>query len=691
VIGPAPRSEAPHPTACVADDPERVPFSAHTLVQALLFVVVLLALRALLAGATWPLAAWSAAFVAGWIFLPGHAIARSLRIAGLDLIGELAFAGAFGVGALTACFLLARTLHSFEMLWLVPLIGIGVLAKQRSNPIAFVGLDRNAKIGAVGLCVVTLLCCHYTVAAHWSGWIDDDVLFHVGNTAEVLKPLPMHDPRVAGELLNYHTFGYSPAAVMARLASLPVFDACMGGLQGLLPLILVGLVHAATRALCGSSTAGLVASFLFVLHADPGQGLRAAGLFTPKIVAPISFNAFTPDQIFASPSTCSGLIWLLVSFLLAQDFLSTGRKRVLIAVAFSAFIASGSKGSLVPTLIGALALFVIFTLFTRRPFRRGFVLLLVIGCAAAPETLILATGASSYARAMFRFDPASVVTTTGFARVWNADPARGCARWWLILPWLGGYLGPIAWLGAVWLWRVRKDAVDRVLLSPCFVAAGIGLALAYSAPARSQLFFLQYGEVILLVCACCALIGTSAVGARMKWVMLVLALPFIAGGIVRSAVLMQSAFVTREPTHLDDEWKRAADWVRANTAQDSLVVSRSGEMLVSVHAERRSLLEDPRFTPQNHAVPAGTDPWTDWKAIRERCFTAPDRDLIGELRRIAPDAREIYVLCDDVKREPGHFEAGPAPDLPALQSSALWQPVFTDDAARVYRCIVLQQ
>jgi hypothetical protein len=296
---------------------------------------------------------------------------------------------------------------------------------------------------------------------------------------------------------------------------------------------------------------------------------------------------------------------------------------------------------------------------------------------------MLAAGTSSYAPAMLRFDPLSIVSATGVSRSLNHGDTGSSARWIAALPWIIGYLGPPAWIGGVWLWKRRRALGTWAIPLFSTVAAGVTFGLMLSAPARSQLFFLHYAEMVFLLAAGAALLGRHSLERTWKVALLAISIPFFLAGVARTGVQVKGAFLRHADRNLDQQWLAAADWVRENTPHTALIVSSNPEMLVSVFAERRSLFENPVFIPQSHAAAEGVDPWERLRTLRARLFASPDPESMNEVRSLT-SASTIYSWVDRVGQHPGHFEVESVVPPEPLERAPGWKRVFRNEAVILY-------
>jgi hypothetical protein len=523
-----------------------------------------------------------------------------------------------------------------------------------------------------------------------------DHLFHVGNAGELRHHWPMQDPRVAGLRLNYHAFGYAPAAGAADWTGAPVVRVVFA-LAWVPPLLFLLLqLFNTARAAGGSAAAGAAAAALVALHADVGAELGVRG----------GFLSFFGSAVYGSLTTVTSLLYLCSLALVLHRWLEGGRRgRGEAAVlALLSLAASGTKGSVMPVVLAALGALAALRLVARDGSARPVLQALAItAAAAAPLTLWLTFGPESYG-GMFRLQPGTLVRSSGAfhalcALAGATDARGGCvAPGWatvLALPlWVMGYLG----LSAVAVLLARPGgrrplgAFEAwVLLAVLF---GLLPALLLHTWGVSQLFFLYNGQLLLAVLGGPAL---AALARRPRLLPAALLLPFalppalrvareVPAGLSRDSDARES-----RPAPLARRYREGLDWLRLRSAPDAVVVAAPGAMLVSVFAERRAFYETGFFTARGHRERwAGvSEPFPERVAGARRLLAAPSA---AEARRVlAGHAQppEVYVLRDNAERieEPGWSAVSirPLPREEARPEEATI--VFANEALRIYRVL----
>jgi hypothetical protein len=686
--------------------------------------LALLATRALAARAGAIETAGVALYLAAFIAWPGCAAWSKIASNPGDALQRLGMGLALGVVLQGAVFF---GLHLFRLEpWFVlhPLLGFAFLRRDRSRATASVepAIPRAALLALAVFAAVAVLRAPLVPPDSWWRSQNLDLEFHAGNAAEFLHHWPLRDPRVAGLPLNYHFGSYALLAGASTMFGIPVADLVMTHLAAFAPLLLVLQVFNAGRALQGSAWSGVIAAALIALHVDLGAGLADLGIAGAD---EFRVQSYLAAGIWSSPSTSLGLV--LFSSLCAVVFeMLRGPTSWREAVSSGAFAvaASAVKGSVMPVAVGGLGLALLVGLLrgiTRDRLMRCFAWIAIV---SAPMTLRLMLGEGSYATAMFRWAPMRAMEAKGaYPRIasWIASPNESTPAWLeLVLAplWFLVFLGPAA-IGAVLAfvdgWRRRDPA--RLWLAGC-CAVGLGLALTLAADGYSQLFFAYTAQIGLAIaagdgCARVAELGSRAIatrtepGSRMRAVrigaLVLFCAPFALASI--GALKAACAYILAPRIGEPREAALAREgfaWLRSHTDAGAIVVARHDAMLVSCFAERRSLHETERYTPRYHdgrwikvdgewiLGPVKRAAETSTRRLRDELFSEPTTAALDQLRAIAPDASEVYVLCDaikNVRNAEGAFDlrAVPSPACAPLAESRLLEKVFENAVVAIYR------
>jgi hypothetical protein len=650
----------------------------------------LLAARAFASEASLAPVASTSLYLLGWIFIPGTALWRVLRTRVLDPVGELAVGGALGTAALITGFFALRRLEllSFFPAW--PLVALPLLAAARPRPPVTpdgAPATRGSALIALGLCVGMLLAgTSHTAPSRWWHHISNDDLFHAANAAEVLRPPPMQDPRVAGLPFNYHSFAYALPAGLEMISGAPVGQASNLLLAGFGPALLALLLHALARSLARSAWAGVAAAGILALHADLDAVLRMPTFWETKR---LGLGATLTVGVTDSLTTCIGLIFTAVLILLLHHHLAAGGDmRSLAGLALVGFVASGTKGSVMPIVVAGLAAAWVAGVRRGRSPAGLRDAVLATGLAALPITLQLALGDHSYARAMFTLDPLATLARSNFFKALGAEDGGSGRRLILLIPWLAGYLGPSGWLATTWLLR-RRGTTETIMGWIAF--AGIAAALAVRAPGHSQLFFAYTGLIAVIGLAGRAMAGEKALPRKATATLLVLGFPFLLAGLTRIQYVAARDRHERveEPPRLA-AWREGLTWLREHAEPGAVVASRSGTMVVAALTERRSLFDLARFTPQGHAATSQAPPFPEHRTAVKDLYTAPDVSTLTLVRSLAPRAPVLYVVCDDVESTVTEalglrLKIGPRPECRELAAASAFEVVYTNTVMAVYR------
>lgn len=654
-----------------------------------------------------------------YVVLPGWALVRLLRVRQDDWLHDLGLGWVLGTVLLTFVFLALHALNmrSAILAWpmiVLPLHFARTHAREpaRATPVRqLAGAPVVALIALIGFAALRTQMLH---PAEWWYRFQLDTYFHAGNAAALLHGLPIENPRIAGDPLNYHVLSYVPFTVERIAAGLSIEALFLRVGVNTLPLLLLVQVFNLGRTLGRSAWAGVLAATLVMLHVDPAEKFGAVVHPWFGVLNAYSYLEF---GVYYSPSTCVGLACFATLVILLRRWFEVGRRLELGLAALIALYASGAKGSVMPVVLAGLGLLVV-VLFVRgvrwssasdAGLRRALVALVALAIAAAPASLILASGEHSYARSMFRVLPWATPHEIPLAQAIAAaldGPGAAVPHWvaWCLAPlWVPCYLG---WSGVValvgaWLWRRSLTRIELYLVA-CALA-GLALSNTVAAPGASHLFFVYNGQVGLAVLTGAFVVrGLLGVGLR-RVVAVACAAPAAVG------ILLDFYFRSCEdvkPLPLEPpacrEYRDALEWVRLNTPEDAVVVTARREVLASVLAERSAYYETELYTPGYHATgwDADTSTWkmpehqfvyTHRNEARRELFRAPNAAAVAEIRKDIGSKRPLYVIFDRIRwrNDPafGGLQYGLIDELalPALDRN-VFQPVFENSVARVVRC-----
>lgn len=641
-----------------------------------------------------PLPTWLAfwATVLGQVLLPGVLLVRAAR---LRSSGDAAFA--LGQGASVGLALQGIAFFSGRALgapWLGPATAlVTVLASLAlAARLDREGGNAKAPVGAgastLGVALVALLLQPLSTTARVAEPVPFDLLFHAGTAGELRHRWPLEDPRVAGVPLHYHVLAYALPIAAADLAAAPLADP----LLALAPLVWVGLLALqmanAGRVLLNDARAGALGGAVALLHADPGELLG---------LGPGAFNSHFATAVYGSPTTACSLVLLLALAIALAAWIEGARRRELAVVALLSAAASAAKTTLVPVVLGGLALAALLAV---RSGRRGEALRLAtacatVGAAAAPFSLWQTFGASSYSR-MAHFGVASSFTTSRFAsraaELLGPDALAGVLALPLFLLWLAGFLGLAGAAAACGLANRRPDTPRP------WVLATVGVALVASllvdAPGLSQLFLLYNGQLLLCLFAGAGLAATLRRPARARdaivpALLLLMALPALAklARALPAAVAADARGAGATPSPLESDYAKGLAWLRANASRDAVVFADNPSTLLSGFAELRLFYETGLYTARSWEVGPGRDPYPERAALQERLLRRPDAAALAAARAAVGAGPRLLVVADAVQSriEAGLVHAVPGPVPPVLFFPAeLFQRIYLSPTLQVY-------
>ena len=550
---------------------------------------------------------------------------------------------------------------------------------------------RRAPAATLAVALVAILLQPLASAARLGEPVPFDLLFHAGTAAELRHRWPLQDPRVAGVPLHYHVLAYAlPIEAADRAAG------------------------SARRFAAGARPA------LLGRPARPADWRTPAGwcLATPAPVSrpppsrsstptPASSWAWVPGRSTAtSPPPCTAArrrsaAWSCWS---AFRFRSRAgsrprRRRELAVLALLAAAASGAKTTVLPVVLGGLALCAAWAFARSRAGARGGAgrpPLAVVAVAGAPFTLWQSLGPSSYSR-MAHFGVGTAFTSSAFAgaaaSLLGVGALAGLAALPLFLLWLAGFLGLAGIGAAVWLAsrRERLSGVQAWALS----LAGVALvaSLLVDAPGLSQLFLLYNGQLLLCLFAGAglarALPPRRLADCAIAVVLALAALPSLAM-VSRALPAMLAADVagfSRSPSPMPDEYARGLGWLRAHASRDAVVFADNPSLLLSAFGEVRLYYETGLYTARAWEVGPDREPWPERAALQERLLRRPDPGAIAQARRAVGPETRLLVVADAVQSrvESGFVLASPG-RVPGrrLFPEELFELRFANAALHVY-------
>ena len=672
---------------------------------------ILLTIPALFFGAGAGSVAAAAAFLGASVLAPGWILASVLVPVRGGPTARLGVALALGLAAQAILFLAAKASGFAPIAAAWPLLLAPLLPTYMRGLRVRAERDEVCRLGP-GLALAAVLALvvartPFLAADDWWARQDIDLLFHAGNAAEFARRWPVMDPRVAGEPLVYHLFGYAVTAGGHVALGLPtsLLQTLHFALVG--PIALVLAAYSAARALGGGAWAGVITTVLVAAHTEIGRVVN--GIFGESARWFVFHNDFDVGT-FHSATTRAGLAAFAALVVIGCAWFrgESSRPRLAGAALLLAAFASGSKGSVMPVVLAGLGLALCVEAWHARRIPWSNVLFLaLIGAAALPYTLWLVAAESSYASAMFRFAPMMLMRTEGpfaeAARALGHDPLFApwsivvlCAPLW----WIGHH--GAALLGALLALRRGEERVDLARSWLFGVAiAGVLVSSLVAAAGHSEMFFAYTGHLALAILAGPTVASSAARGARLGIAVFVCAaLALVLAGLARTAVTTRSWLTLPQSSSYARAYRSGLDWIRDHSPQDAVFVTSGSWSDVSAFGERRTLVESRTFTPEFHAGrwQMVGDRWVRPRvarsrdlppilAAREQFRRAPTPAGAASLR-VWTGAAPLFLSSDDlsaITTGPAAVEVRALPPQANLVSNPILEAVFTNEAVAIYR------
>lgn len=664
-----------------------------------------------------------AACVLAFAILPGWMLVRALRLRELDPVHELGLGWMLGTALVTFAFLALHALGAGGAILAWPLVCVPLYAalslrsheSAQREPLALPPLALAALLAIIALAGLRTQMLH---PEEWWYRFQLDTYFHAGNAAALAHGFPIENPRIAGEPLNYHVLSYVPFAIERLAAGIPIEALFLRVGVNTLPLLVLLQTFNAGRALGRNVWAGVIAAALVMLHVDPAEKLA-------NVVHPwfqyLNAHSYLEFGVYYSPSTCVGLAaFATLAFLLqrwlerGQPGIARGATRELALAAIVAAFASGAKGSVMPVVVAGFALPLLIAWVRRktdgaRAITRALVAFGLLAFAAAPASLVLASGEHSFARTMFRVLPWATAHEIPLAHAISealGNAERSVPHWvaWSLAPlWTVLYLNWGGVVACLYAWSARATLSAYELWLVGAALAGFAASNLVAAPGASHLFFTYNGELGLACLAGAALTRGWLGDGRRKRIALLLLAPYALG------MALDTSFRTREdvaPVLPEPpgcrQYREALDWLRTKTPENAIVITSRREVLATVLSERSAYYETELFTPGYHerGWDRRTTTWKmpehDWayperNERRRALFQAPSAQAVLDVRRDVGDARPIYVVFDKLQWRLSDVATGlryaivDDARIPELDPS-VFEVVFSNDVARIARC-----
>ena len=647
-----------------------------------------------------------AAYEIIFVLLPGCLLYRAFSPT-QSPIRQIAFGWAIGYTLEILAFCLTAILNLRPLFAFYPLLPIGFsLFRFRPNPQSLIPNPKKLALGThhfalAALIVLSLISLGLSYFSETPLQFEavthhPDLIWQIGNAAEALRHVPLTDPRVVGEPLNYHNFvyyhmaaisqvtGIELATILFRLYLVPMFIAL--GLQ----LYVLGVWAS------GKAWAGPLAVALFFFFGELGWQNTSAN--------PYAFLNTLFTILWLSPTYTLGLI-IFIPLMVEAIEIQEPRAKSQDERRFSSFIlhpssfiplplsfillflligSEGAKAATLPVLLGGLGLFLGLEVVFRRRIRWRSVgvfglTLLVLGLFFA---LVYRNS-----EAVSGFRPFnSVLAMPALQPLWPmlSDLPR-LIRWAvtaIMIP-IGAFAHmPLHWLGLGLGMATQRKAILSALVVPdppkhldrqiylfCIFATGMGAFLLLSYSNLAQTSFILYAYP-----AACALAATGLDNIlstpRKLTTLPALALALIAMWSAADFPIDNAPKFMRwlrgETTYSQEDRALTAEllaglrWLRGNTDPDAILAVNNQRLLqrfpgngyywyYSAYSQRRVFLEGWVYTDRARRLgytrvqDEAFHPFAERAALNRRVFEQADSAALATLVR---DFGVGYLLVD---------------------------------------------
>ena len=465
-----------------------------------------------------------ARYGAYWCFgltLPGLLVVRATIGTRGNWPEDIALGAVTGLALELACFVLWSVLGFQRLLWLWPLLVVGIFAAVPSlrqhwrihSPRPLPRLWSWTVAFAIGICTVVIRQPGLTAPLPPAGgYYYPDTMWHLSIVEELTRSFPPQIPQVSGEFLRYHWFSHVHLAAAQLVSGAPATTVVLR--LWILPLVAVTALIGARLAmeLSGTWWSGPVAAWTLLVFTGTGL-LPVAG--ETGVILPQS-----PSQVFVLPLVL-GAALLIVR---ALRGIRLGAGWVLLVLLLIA--AAGAKPTAMPLVLAGTCLAGLVLVIQRR--RQWLAALSVVGAVAVilPVSLVAVAGSDSRSPLMlFNFvewNPlyhsltgATFHPAFGPILPSGLQDLSGRSLTILVILMLVpvvanlGRLVPFAWLGTR---ALRGDPAAWFMAG--VVIAGWGVYFVLSHPAYSQAYFLRLANPVASVFGAWALVSVVPATTR---------------------------------------------------------------------------------------------------------------------------------------------------------------------------------
>ncbi len=501
-----------------------------------------------------------------------------------------------------------------------------------------------------------------------------DLIYNLSLASEILHHWPPMNPSVSGVALHYHIFVNIHSAATAQVTHIALASIVLR-LEPALLVAVIGLqLFVLGRRLTGSAAAGsAIAGF-----AALALGLLAGELnFSSHVLAGGGLPAI---GLLLSPSYLLGAVFFLAVLGVLIDGLRGGSPaRHAALLGLLGFGAVGAKVTVVPVLLGGLALFALGLLPRPRSLRPRVsppvartvaVGLAVLGAIAVGGYLLLYRGGGEGVK----LKPLDFLSYSGFASVYQRahhSPLYALAACLAAVTVLCALMLPLA--GALlvrdrWLPRRAAGTPERLLV--CMLAASLPPFALLAVPGDSESYFVVYGFLAAVLVSAEGItraLSALAPGGRVagshapaRSVVAAAALVVLVCLTIASEIFEQTAptighLLRGQPTFqasgaegrrgITAEELRGLTWVSDHTPTSAVIAVNNHQLggdnggsrylYYSALAERRVFLESWQYTPQGAEYSVRGDaasPFPRMLALNEAAVTDASPAAISLLR-----------------------------------------------------------
>ncbi len=314
-----------------------------------------------------------------------------------------------------------------------------------------------------------------------------DLIYHLSLAAEALHHWPLTNPNVSGSALPYHWFAHIHMAAAAQVSGVGLPEIAIG-LDIVTPLMLLVL----ELALAGTLLGGRIWA---------GPLAAALGMFIGELdlskYHPAPFQGNFTGYLLFSPPFVLGAVLVVPLLILLCERLSAPRQdvRQWILIAILAIGCGGSQALLLPVLLCALILYVVFRWVTTRRIERAALLAAsLVGGIAAVYQLVEYAGANSGLSVV-----AAAAVRQAYAYTLIKPHVPGflpleVVLWVLSVPVVVFFMLGAPLIGLAWVLRARGLALrPREALPLAVLAVGVGAALVLQQDFEGEMYFALYG------------------------------------------------------------------------------------------------------------------------------------------------------------------------------------------------------